>query len=69
MYMHPYVAMTLAADRADKLCAAASAHRLLRTTRKLRHADRISRGYHRSSTKPWQPGSRLSVPLAVGGEL
>ncbi len=68
MYMRPYLAMTLAADRADELCAAALAHRLLRTAHGRRHADRIGRGYHRSSTTPWQPGTRLSVPLAVGGE-
>jgi hypothetical protein len=68
MYTHPYLAMTLANDRADRLCAAVLAHRLVRTTRERRHADRIRRGYQLvSPMKPGQRGSRLSAPLAVSG--
>ena len=66
MYTHPYLAMTLANDRADRLRTAALAHPLVRTTRERHHADRISRGYRPASpTKPGQPGTRLSGPPAV----
>jgi hypothetical protein len=67
MYSHPYLAMTLANDRADRLCAAATAHRLVRTSRERRHADRIRRGDHRSATKAGQTGIRSAGPLAIRG--
>lgn len=66
MYTHPYLAMALAIDRADRLRPAALAHELVRTTRERRHADRISRGYHLvSPTKTGHRGAPLSAPLAV----
>jgi hypothetical protein len=66
MFTHPYLTMTLANDRADKLRAVASAHRLLHPTRERRHAGRVRCAYWPAPpTKRGQPGTRLSGPLSV----
>lgn len=66
MYTHPYLAMKLANDRADRLRAAAAAHRLVHPNSERRHAERVSvRVRPASPTKPGHQGIRLSGPLAV----
>jgi hypothetical protein len=42
MYTHPYLAMALANDRADRLRAAALAHRLVRPTKPGQRGTRLS---------------------------
>ncbi len=56
MFIHPYLAMTLANDRADRLRAAAAVHRLVHPTSERRRA---------SPSKPRRPGTRWSARLAV----
>ena len=64
MYMHPYLAMTLANDRADRLRAAAATFRLVDLANERRHAERISVGVRPASpTKPGNPAIRVSRPL------
>ncbi len=63
MYMHPYLAMTLANDRADRLRAAAAAFQLVHQTNERRRAERISvRVRPALPTKPGHPAIRLSRP-------
>lgn len=56
MFIHPYLAMTLAHDRSDRLRAAAAAHRLVHPTSERRRA---------SPSKPRRPGTRWSARLAL----
>lgn len=65
MYAHPYLATTLANDRADKFRASATAHRLVRNALGDRHSDFFSRPA--SPKAPEQSVIRLTSPLAVWG--
>ena len=62
MYMHPYLAMTLANDRADRLRAAAATFRLVHQTNERRHAERISVGVRRAHQR-----SRGTPPFVCPG--